>query len=89
MLEKLGINSGTRNLIYNEAEEKMGNQIIKEEESSWVSLQLEQRRSKLAFAYLLKLATIIGIGKVMHKTPQIAQREATSLPAEVVGEMSP
>ena len=90
MFEKFGIKSGTSNSIYNKAEDKMGNKIMKEEYSSWVSLHhLEQRISTLVDAYLLKLATIIGIGKVMHKTPQIAQREATSLPAEVVGDMSP
>ena len=40
-------------------------------------------------AYLLKFATIIGIGKVMHKTPQMAHKEPTSLPAGVVGATSP
>ena len=39
--------------------------------------------------YLLKLATVRGIGRVMHKTPQIAHKEATSLPAAVVGATSP
>ena len=38
---------------------------------------------KLAWIYLLKFATMIGIGKVMQRTPQIAQRDATNFPAEV------
>ena len=40
-------------------------------------------------ADLLKLATMMGMGSVMQRTPQMAHREATSLPAEVLGEMSP
>ena len=39
--------------------------------------------------HLLKLATMIGMGRVMQRTPQIAHMEATSLPAEVFGDMSP
>ena len=39
--------------------------------------------------YLLKLATMMGMGRVMHRTPQIAQREATSFPPEVLGAISP
>ncbi len=39
--------------------------------------------------YLLKLATMMGMGRVMHRTPQIAQREATSFPAAVLGAISP
>jgi hypothetical protein len=37
----------------------------------------------------LKLATMIGIGRVMHKTPQMAHKEATSFPPAVVGATSP
>ena len=40
-------------------------------------------------ADLLKLATMMGMGSVMQRTPQMAHSEATSLPAEVLGEMSP
>ena len=54
---------------------------------SWVFLQVQN--SNLKITYLLKLATMMGMGRVMHNTPQIAHREATSLPAAVVGEMSP
>ena len=39
--------------------------------------------------YLLKFATMMGMGRVMHKTPQIAHREATNFPAGVLGAMSP
>ena len=39
--------------------------------------------------YLLKFATIIGMGRVIHRTPQIAQRDPTTLPAAVVGATSP
>ena len=39
--------------------------------------------------YLLKLATMIGMGRVIHRTPQMAQREPTNFPAEVVGATSP
>ena len=38
---------------------------------------------------LLKFATMIGMGRVMLSVPQIQQMLATSLPAEVVGAMSP
>ena len=40
-------------------------------------------------ADLLKLATMMGMGSVMQRTPQMAHSEATSFPAEVLGEMSP
>ena len=38
---------------------------------------------------LLKFATMIGMGSVMQRVPQIQQKEATSLPGAVVGAMSP
>ena len=38
---------------------------------------------------LLKLATMMGIGRVMQSTPQMAHIEATSLPADVCGAISP
>ena len=38
---------------------------------------------------LLKFATMMGMGRVMLSVPQIQQMLATSLPAEVVGAMSP
>ena len=55
-----------------------------------VGEQLEQ----LEFVYnakshLLKLATIMGIGKVMHNTPQMAHNDPTNLPAAVRGATSP
>ena len=56
--------------------------------TSWVSLQFKIANAT-EITNLLKFATMIGIGRVMHKTPQIAHREATSLPAAVFGEMSP
>jgi len=37
----------------------------------------------------LKFATIIGMGRVIHKTPQIAQSEPTNFPAAVRGATSP
>ena len=40
----------------------------------------------LSKSYLLKFATMIGMGKVMHKTPQIAHRDATNLPAGVLNQ---
>ena len=40
-------------------------------------------------SHLLKFATIIGMGRVMHKTPQMAHREPTSFPPAVVGATSP
>ena len=39
--------------------------------------------------YLLKLATMMGMGRVIQRTPHIAQSEATSLPPAVRGAMSP
>ena len=42
----------------------------------------------LSKSYLLKFATMIGMGKVMHKTPQIAHRDATNLPAGVLNQYS-
>ena len=41
------------------------------------------------FSNLLKFATMIGTGKVMHKTPQTEHKEATSFPPAVFGQMSP
>ena len=38
---------------------------------------------------LLKLATMIGMGRVMQRTPHMAHIEATNFPAEVFGEISP
>ena len=38
---------------------------------------------------LLKFATMMGIGRVIHNTPQIAHSEATSFPAAVRGAISP
>ena len=35
-------------------------------------------------SYLLKLATMMGMGRVMHSTPQIAHSDATNLPAGVL-----
>ena len=35
-------------------------------------------------ADLLKLATMMGMGRVMHSTPQIAHSDATNLPAGVL-----
>jgi hypothetical protein len=40
-------------------------------------------------SYLLKLATMMGMGRVMQSTPQMAHSDATSLPAEVLGAISP
>ena len=40
-------------------------------------------------ADLLKLATIMGMGRVIQSTPQIAQRDPTNFPPAVVGAMSP
>ena len=45
--------------------------------------------SRKILAYLLKFATMIGIGRVIHNTPQMAHREATNFPAGVLGAMSP
>ena len=39
--------------------------------------------------YLLKLATMMGMGSVMQRTPQMAHREPTSLPEAVSGATSP
>ena len=44
---------------------------------------------KGVLSYLLKFATMIGIGRVMQRTPQIAQREPMNFPAAVVGATSP
>ena len=44
---------------------------------------------RLLSIYLLKLVTMIGIGRVIQRTPQIAHREATSFPPDVLGAMSP
>ena len=38
---------------------------------------------------LLKLVTIIGIGKVMQRTPQIAHNDPISFPPGVLGATSP
>ena len=38
---------------------------------------------------LLKFATMMGMGRVMHRVPQMQQKEATNLPGAVVGAMSP
>jgi hypothetical protein len=38
---------------------------------------------------LLKLATMMGMGRVIQRTPQMAHSEATSFPAEVLGAISP
>ena len=35
-------------------------------------------------ADLLKLATMMGMGRVMHRTPQMAHSDATNLPAGVL-----
>ena len=40
-------------------------------------------------AHLLKFATMMGIGRVIQSTPQIAHRDPTSFPAEVLGATSP
>ena len=40
-------------------------------------------------SYLLKLATMMGMGRVMQRTPQMAQSDPTSFPPAVVGAMSP
>ena len=37
----------------------------------------------------LKFATMMGMGRVMQRTPQIAHNEATSFPAAVLGAISP
>ena len=51
---------------------------------------MQKRETKIKkIADLLKLATIMGIGKVIQRTPQIAHKEATNFPAGVVGAMSP
>ena len=34
--------------------------------------------------YLLKFATIMGMGRVIQRTPQMAHRDATNLPAGVL-----
>ena len=39
--------------------------------------------------YLLKFATMIGIGRVIQRTPHIAHKDPTSFPPAVVGAMSP
>ena len=38
---------------------------------------------------LLKFATIIGMGRVMQRTPQMAHRDPTNFPAAVSGATSP
>ena len=51
---------------------------------------MQKRETKIKkIADLLKLATIMGIGKVIQRTPHIAHKEATNFPAGVVGAMSP
>ena len=40
-------------------------------------------------ADLLKLATMMGMGSVMLRVPQMQQMLATSFPGAVVGAMSP
>ena len=40
-------------------------------------------------ADLLKLVTMMGMGRVMHSTPQMAHSEPTNLPAAVSGATSP
>ena len=40
-------------------------------------------------ADLLKLATMMGMGRVMHSTPQMAHSDPTNLPAAVSGATSP
>ena len=40
-------------------------------------------------SYLLKLATMMGMGRVIQSTPQMAQSDPTSFPPAVVGAMSP
>ena len=45
--------------------------------------------NQVVFSYLLKLATMMGMGRVMQRTPQMAHREPTSFPPAVVGAMSP
>ena len=37
----------------------------------------------------MKLATMMGMGSVMHSTPQMAHRDPTNFPAAVSGATSP
>ena len=39
--------------------------------------------------YLLKFATMMGMGRVIHKTPQMAHSDPMNFPAAVVGATSP
>ena len=39
--------------------------------------------------YLLKFVTMIGMGKVMQRTPQMAQSDAMNFPPDVFGATSP
>ena len=52
-------------------------------------MQKRETKQIKKIAHLLKLATIMGIGKVIQRTPHIAHKEATNFPAGVVGAMSP
>ena len=44
---------------------------------------------KRGLGYLLKFATMMGMGRVIQRTPQMAHRDPTSLPPGVLGDISP
>ena len=48
-----------------------------------------QHRTSSLHSYLLKFATVMGMGRVMQSTPQMAHRDPTNLPAAVRGATSP
>ena len=41
------------------------------------------------FFYLLKLVTMIGMGRVMQRTPQMAHNDPMNFPPAVLGATSP
>ena len=66
--------------------------MLHEEKGGYAKLKgvsVPARQGLNYFPDLLKLATMMGIGRVIQRTPQMAQREPTSFPPAVVGAMSP
>ena len=57
-------------------------------ENSSETLLSCQHRTSLSI-YLLKFATMMGMGRVMQSTPQMAHSDPTNFPAAVRGATSP